>query len=54
MAIQGKRLINIDESTASKPYFRWHGLNRLEKGMNPEVHDKWWYKEEYNRIFKYG
>jgi phosphoglycolate phosphatase-like HAD superfamily hydrolase len=41
----------IDESTGIQTIFQMQWLAEAVKryGRNPEVHDSWWYKAEYNR-----
>jgi phosphoglycolate phosphatase-like HAD superfamily hydrolase len=41
----------IDESTGIQTIFQmqWLESEVRRRGLNPEVHDAWWYKDEYNR-----
>ncbi len=41
----------IDESTGIQTIFQMQWLEEKvrEYGLNPQVYDKWWYKDEYNR-----
>lgn len=41
----------IDSSTGIQTVYqmRWLAQQVREFGLNPEVHDEWWYKDEYNR-----
>ena len=41
----------IDESTGIQTIFQMQWLEKEVRrwGLNPDIHDQWWYKEEYNR-----
>ena len=41
----------IDESTGIQTIFQMQWLEKevRRRGLNPRVHDAWWYKDEYNR-----
>ena len=41
----------IDESTGIQTVYqmRWLAEQVKKRGANPEQHDEWWYKDEYNR-----
>ncbi|NLB41634.1 MAG: HAD family hydrolase, partial [Clostridiales bacterium] len=41
----------IDESTGIQTIFQMQWLEKevRRRGYNPQVHDAWWYKDEYNR-----